>query len=326
MKKNAPSLLVVVAIAAFTLQLDQRNNVSAQRPAPIDVTAERNVDFKVTPPRKAAPVAAKQWNVNNTDQISFATPYELYNKSTQIGYDKRTFGVDLGWVGHSGGHFEFRRRSPSRGRRDHRPGPIADNENVAIYNTMTGRYLEYYDRGGVRAEITWNSTPAYEWQIQDQSASGGRVHFALFNVRASKYLVHRVWDYGINLGWLDIGPPKPESFSLALTPQQVIQGWVPYLGTFGQNTRGNLLTVQNASQSATLMFVKPIPGNGTPNCSDPNATVRVGPRAMMTADQMQTLYASASPRLPITFLACLTAPTLQPIGPTFLSITYKIDP
>jgi hypothetical protein len=85
-----------------------------------------------------------------------------------------------------------------------------------------------------------------------------------------------------------------------------------------------LLTVQNASQSATLMFVKP--GKSTINCSDPNATVRVAPRASMTADQMKTLYGSVTPRLPIIFLACLATPTPQSISLTFVNITYKLDP
>jgi hypothetical protein len=51
-----------------------------------------------------------------------------------------------------------------------------------------------------RDELDWTNTPVYEWQIQDQSASDGRVHFALFNTRVKKYLVYKVQNYGINLG------------------------------------------------------------------------------------------------------------------------------
>jgi len=271
---------------------------------------------------EAAPAAAKQWNVNNANQISFATEYELYNTTEQIGYENRTFGVDLGWVGHSGGLFEFLRKAPA-GVRDHRKGPIAADDNVAIYNTKTRRYLMYYSRGDTKAELEWSNTPVYEWQIQDQSSAGGRVHFALFNSRVKKYLVHKFQNYGINLGWFTNTPPTPKSFSVGLSAQQITNGWVPYLGSFGQNTKGNLLTVQNASQSATLLFVKP--GKSTSDCSDPNATVRVAPRASMTADQMKTLYGSATPRLAINFLTCLTTPTPQSISLTFLNITYKLD-
>jgi hypothetical protein len=112
-------------------------------------------------------------------------------------------------------------------------------------------------------------------------------------------------------------------FSLAMTAQQITNGWVPYRGTFGQNIKGNLLSVQNASQKATLLFVKP--GQSTSNCSDPNATLRVAPSGMMTADQMKLLYGSATPRPAINFLACITTPTPQPIAITFLNITFKLD-
>src|SRR5438132_7577377 len=243
------------------------------------------------------------------------------NRTSQLGYENRNFGVNLGWVGHGGGWFEFLRQAPA-GVRDHRVGPIASDENVALYNTKTRRYLMYVDRADTKAEVEWSSTPVYEWRIQDQSASGGRVHFALFNNRVKKYLVYKFQNYGINLGWLN-NAPAAQSFSVAMSAQQINQGWVPYLGTFGQNTRGNLLTAQNASQSATLLFVKP--GKSTTDCSDPNATVRVAPHAMMTADQMKTLYGSATPRLPIKFLACLTTPTPQSISLTYLNITYKLD-
>lgn len=270
----------------------------------------------------AAQTAAKQWSVDKADQINNETEYVLYNLGSQLGYENRTFGVDLG-RGARGGFFFFVRQAPS-GKRDRRVGPIGGDDKVAIFNTKTLRYLMFYPRGDVKAELEWTNTPAYEWQIQDQSASGGRVHFALFNSRVKKYLVYKEQNYGINLGWLAQTPPQPQSFSLAMRAQQITNGWVPYLGAFGQNIKGNVISVQNASQKATLMFVKP--GQSTVNCSDPNATVRVAPRAMMTADQMKLLYRSATPRPPINFLACLTTPTpTQSITVTFLNITYKLD-
>ncbi|HEV8370583.1 MAG TPA: hypothetical protein VGQ39_21725 [Pyrinomonadaceae bacterium] len=272
---------------------------------------------------EAAPPAAKQWSVDQTNQINNETEYALYNGGRKLGYDNRTFGVDLGWV--NGGFFFFVLKRPD-GQRNRRIGLIAENDNVAIFNTKRNGYLKYYQRGDAKAELEWSDrTPAYEWQIQDQSASGGRVHFALFNSRVKKYLVYQFKNYGINLGWLSQGPPTPLSFSVAMSQQPITNGWVPYLGTFGKNLQGNLLSVQNASQKATLMFVKP--GQSTNNCSDTNATLRVAPGGNMTVDQMKTLYGSTTPRLPINFLACITTPTLQQsIGRTYLNITYKLDP
>jgi hypothetical protein len=271
---------------------------------------------------KAAPPGAKEWNVNNADQMSYGVPYELYNRTTQIGYQDRRYGINLGWVGHAGGHFEFRREAPA-GTTDHRTGPIGATEKVAIWSTKAQRYIAYEDRSFDEIDIGWSRTPVYQWRIEDQSASGGRVYFALYNTYTKKYMVSQRKQYGINLGWFENTASGPKTASVGLSSQQITQGWVPYLGTFGQNTRGNLLSVQNASQNGTLMFVKP--GKSTNDCSDPAATVRVAPRANMTADQMKTLYSSATPRLPIAFLACLTTPTTQTVSLTFINITYKLD-
>jgi len=270
---------------------------------------------------EAAPSGAKQWSVDKTDQIGYETDYVLYNLGSKIGYDNRTFGVDLA-RGHNGGFFAFRRKA-SPGTRDRRLGPIASDDNVAIFNTKTLRYLRFFPRGDAKAELEWSNTPVYEWQIQDQSASGGRVHFALFNSRVKKYLVYKIQNYGINLGWLNLTPERKTS--VAMKRQQITDGWVPFLAVFGENTKGNLLSVQNADQKGSLWFVKP--GKRTNNCSDPNATVRVPPRQMMTHDQMKILYGSVTPRLPIYFLACLssTTPPLSILN-TYVNITFRLDP
>jgi hypothetical protein len=266
----------------------------------------------------AVPDAAHQWEARGAGSVQTASAYSLFNtkNNSRIGYDNRTFGVDLGWVS-DGGQFEFRRDAGNV--RDHRHTPISETENVSIYNTKTRRYLKYYRRGEWKAELDWSRTPVAEWQVQRQS--GGR--FALFNDRVDRYLVYQFKNYGINLGWLAAGPAPVQSFSVGMSAQPVTQGWVPYLGSFGGGTQGNLLSVQNASDTATLLFVKP--GRQTSQCSDPTATTPVGPRASMTADQLKTLYGTASPRLPVSFLACVTTPTPQSISLTFLNITYRLD-
>ena len=281
----------------------------------------------------AAPVVSKaevppethQWEVHHSTELSYNVDYMLFNqkKKQQLGYENRKLGndVDLDWVGNLGGLFNFKPKA-SRNVRDHRRGPIPEDADVAIFNTETKRYLTYEKFDNTQAELEWTRTPAYEWQFHDQKKETNVASFALFNSRVKKYLVLQGKVRGIDLGWFDTSPPM--SFSVAMTAQQVIQGWVPYLGTFpgfGIST-GNLLTVQNASQNVTLFFVKP--GKSTINCGDSDATVRVAPAATMTADQMKTLYGSAPPRLPINFLACISTPT--PTSITFLNITYKLDP
>jgi hypothetical protein len=268
----------------------------------------------------AAPAAATQWEARNAASVQTGTSYSLFNtkNNSRLGYDNRVFGVDLGWVS-DGGQFEFMRNSGSPNVRDHRRFPIAEGENVAIYNTKTRRYLKYQRRGDAKAELEWNRTPVYEWQVHGQSGA----RFALFNDRVDRYLVHQFKNYGINLGWLAEGPAPVQTFSVGLAAQPIVQGWVPYLGSFGGGTQGNLLSVQNASQSATLLFVKP--GRQTSQCGDPSATVPLAPRASLTADQLKALYGAATPRLPVTFLACVTTPTPQSISQTFVNITYRLD-
>lgn len=267
-----------------------------------------------------APPGATQWKVLNASSVENGVQYHLLNtkNSSRIGYGNRWFGVDLEWTS-GGGDFVFMKDSGKPNVRDHRRGPLATDQNVSIYNTKTRRYLRYEKRGDAKAELEWNSTPRYEWQLDSQQGAT----FSLLNTRVKKHLVYQVKNYGINLGWYETSAPTTQSFSVGLSAQPIVQGWVPYAGSFGGGTRGTLQSVQNASSSATLLFVKP--GRGTQDCGDPSATVPVAPRASMMADQLKTLYGSATPRLPVNFLACLTTPTPQSISLTFLNITYRLD-
>ena len=267
-----------------------------------------------------------EWSLENGNEPSYGVGKMFYNGTRQLGYESRRFGVNLGWSGHDGGWFEFRRWAPA-GTTDHRRGDILPEDNVAWYSSKARQYLVYKQRGDTEAELGWSRTPSYQWQVRNKTNNNGLYKFALYNTKVNKYLVYQVKNYGINLGWLggstSGGGTSPMSFSVGMSAQQTTGGWIPYLGTFGQNSQGNLLTVQNASQVATLMFIKP--GKSTTDCGDPNATLRVAPRAAMSPDQMKMLYGAATPRLPINFLACITTQAPQNITLTFLNVTYKLD-
>src|SRR5689334_8373482 len=129
---------------------------------------------------RAAPSGAKEWSVNNTSEMSYGVPYELFNGSKQIGYHERRYGINLDWVGQAGGHFEFRREAPAN-TTDHRRGPIGASEKVAIWSTKAQQYIVYEDRSFDEVDLGWSRRPVYQWRIEDQSASNGRVHFALYN-------------------------------------------------------------------------------------------------------------------------------------------------
>jgi hypothetical protein len=85
-----------------------------------------------------APATAKQWNVNNANEISSGVDYELYNETVRIGHDRHAPVVDLAWVREAGGYFEFRHTAPA-GVHDHRRRPVAADQSVALYNTGDGK-------------------------------------------------------------------------------------------------------------------------------------------------------------------------------------------
>ena len=295
------------------------------------IAALLSVLLMVTPATaQLAPPDAKQWDVNNTSDVQTGTDYELYDRGRQIGYMRQDQGLNLGWAGHSGGHFVFLMDDPRPANvpphRDHRHHLIPSPQtHVALYNTKARAYLKYQRRTDGKPELTWSNSVSYEWQLHDLTPANGRVRFALFNERKGKYLVEQL-KTGMDLGWYG-ETPAPLSFSVALSAQPVIQGWVPYLGKFPiiGTANGNLLSVTNAGgPSVTLFFVKP--GFSTTQCGNANATVVVGPGAKMTPAQMQTLYGSATPGFPINFLACVAAAPGQNVLPlTHINITYRVN-
>ncbi len=108
-----------------------------------------------------APSGAKQWRVANTSSVSNGTEYQLFNNvGGRLGYDNRTFGVDLGWnQGSKGGHFVFLRDSGKPNVRDHRSGPLAEDQRVAVYNTKTRKYLRFHERGQWKAGMKPTGLP-----------------------------------------------------------------------------------------------------------------------------------------------------------------------
>jgi hypothetical protein len=293
------SRIILVLLATFTL---------AAVPAASQVTV---------------PFEAHQWEVPHASGVSYAIEYMLFNQKNQrqIGYENRKGAdeVDLDWVGNFGGLFSFMREAPVN-TRDHREGPIPETANVAIYNTEVRRYLKYRKYDDV-AELEWSETPVYEWRLRDQQGTSV-ASFALFNWRAGKYLVLQSKTRGINLGFIKQSDSTAQVSSVSLNPQRIIEGWIPYLASFDPKTGGVLLSVQNASQGGLLRFVRQF--RSTHDCSIPDATVRLGPGGMMTAQQIKYLYASATPRFPVTFLACLPS-SPQPIGPIRINISYRLD-
>lgn len=100
--------------------------------------------------------------------------------------------------------------------------------------------------------------------------------------------------------------PTDQTFDLNLTRQEVWDGPSPFLGRFpvlGNIPGGTLQGVSLNPAWPALLFVKP--GRFTSECNNPDAVVRLAPGASLTADEMVELFSSATPSLPLVFIACI---------------------
>lgn len=100
----------------------------------------------------------------------------------------------------------------------------------------------------------------------------------------------------------------PDFQIIHLRQQQVHEGNHPYIARFPAIAfiKGNLTGVTNAGNSSTLAFLKP--ANTTADCTKTSAVVRLKPQEKMSAKDIEAIWGSARPSLPIWFVACATAP------------------
>ena len=242
----------------------------------------------------------QQWGLTNT---STAGQYLLFNQQINkaVGHGDRTWGVDLDW-GQDRGHWRFLRAN-----RDHRGG-VPIGEKVAMYNTKVRRYLVYgSQKFGIN--LKWTSTPGYQWRLDKPATTGG---VALFNTSQNDYVVYGKRSWGINLRWLkDLRASQPDPVgtvrdaSVYMKAQPPVQGFVPFLGSYGGGgTKAVLTKVTNPSNGAVLFFIRP--GRSSSECGNPAAVIRLDPGRAMTADQMKAIWSSATPSLAtaVPFLAC----------------------
>jgi len=249
-----------------------------------------------------------QWDIG-ASSLTGGRYYTLkndINKST-LGYGSRTFGVDLTW--NSAGKWEFLRKSTSPNVRDHRTPP--PGEPVALYNTAKRQYLNYGSQTwGIN--LTWSKTPSYQWKVEF-GASG---KMSLYNTSAGDHVVYGERSQGINLRWLrDLkkieaqnGIGSIHDASVTLTSQPPVSGYIPFAGTYGGGgTKAVLTKVTNPWGTVQVNFIKP--GYSSSQCGVAGATLPLGPKQTLTADQMKTLWGSSTPSLaqPVPFVACVAS-------------------
>lgn len=133
-----------------------------------------------------------QWQVENTEAVLGNEPYELHNLrrralnlSSQLGFVRKKNHLlerdqdDLGWPGHSGGHFVFVRHDKTD------RSSILESEVVAIYNTLNRKYLtEAFE---ILPSLThkFSSSPSFEWMLHGRRGAS----FALYNIKRGGYLM-----------------------------------------------------------------------------------------------------------------------------------------
>jgi hypothetical protein len=113
----------------------------------------------------------------------------------------------------------------------------------------------------------------------------------------------------------------PFDTSIFMSRQPIVQGFVPYAGSFGPIFEGALISKINfPTQYPAVLLVKP--GHSTNECGNPSAVVRV--HGDMTAEQKTAIWGSATPRITgqqrLNFVGCTTSsqlPNLHPVNLTW---------
>src|SRR5437588_73245 len=189
-----------------------------------------------------------QWSVNaRAGRITAATSYELINNDrarvsdypdADLTVSHHHLTVDLGWG--RDGNWQFVGRNP----RDHRTLPAG--ATVALYNAKYHKYL-YHAIQGFGVDLDTSDSPVYEWKVDGSSGA-----LSLYDTDAKSFLIRKHETWGIDLGWQRDGPPPTQvgtvhSASVFMTEQPIVEGFVPYLGSYGGGG------------------FPPVPGGGTPS-------------------------------------------------------------
>jgi hypothetical protein len=100
-------------------------------------------------------------------------------------------------------------------------------------------------------------------------------------------------------------PPQETTYAFYLNRQQVWQGPIPYAGVFGQGINGKLKSSINPNPFRIGLL---LPGHFTSEFfTNPSAAVVLPPGARTSAQNLASIYGSASPVLPVSIVAGIEA-------------------
>jgi hypothetical protein len=228
-----------------------------------------------------------QWTVNAIAP-AVDTEYSLANSAHgAVLFYATNPNNNLEWDGNSHNEWSFRKTSAS--------------QFLAIYNKRADRYLV-----AGSTVVVWTSVPTYQWSWSD--GTGNRI--ALYNAVKQDYLmsdVHSVPFGQVNWKFHPVPVPIIHDATVTMTAQPPVQGYVPFLGSFGggAGNHGDLVEVRNPQQlNVPLFFV--MPGHTSNECDQAGATIYLASGAALTPQDMTTLWGAPKPSLgnQLALLAC----------------------
>jgi hypothetical protein len=274
-----------------------------------------------------------QWKLSSAD----GDTYEIMNGKTRrvLEYGVRKYGINLVWGGDWPKKYSTFRIIPLGEVKS--PGEdytLRYGQKVAIH-VKGGGYLQHGRRShGI--DLKWSATPVYEWELRG-GAAGESLRWwitnevALFNVTTGRYLRYGERTYGINLVWSSDATTMAGVDTLTVTEwmdrQPIYQGYIPYtlkFPAFG-SIDGQLLEIANIrpdidTDPITLLIV--LAGRSTGDCGNANAVVLLPPGKHSTPSDMEKIFGSKTPRLPVSIVSCIGTPTVKDRPREPITLTY----
>lgn len=278
-------------------------------------------------------VADQEWSFQGCN-FRCQTNYLQSLKNNFIGkylkYQSRSYGINLGWDANPQAAV--------------RVGPAGDTQTRALnygdevnLSVISGSNVVYGTREwGIN--LVWSANRRNDWRITG-GTPGTPVHtgdkFGLLNLTNNQRLVYCERPYGINLRWAKdctraASSTGPFKFSGWMQQQVIVQGYVPYVGTFPVFSANPAVRVDKLffpTQWPAMLLIKP--GRSSLECGNPAAVVRVW--GDVTAAQMKEAFGTETITVPLgrqfQFAACIQDVGGQQILPQRpFEITYMTLP
>jgi hypothetical protein len=177
----------------------------------------------------------------------------------------------------------------------------------------------------------WTSTTGQRevfLTVSSQFSSDTRCYYVVaYNVAATSPASNEVCTSpgGAGGGTGGGGSNTDKTAQVVLIGQDVYQGPRPYAATWPAVgfVKGHLKKIKIMDwglQSLWVHFLKP--GKTTLECGNPSATVTLKDGETSTPAQLQEIFGTSQPKLPVTFIACITVSSQPGPDKVFTTITY----